>query len=182
MTRSLQWPPENTALSVSEKFSHQDGLQINFKFKSTAGRQHTFYNYIANTDWTGGTALYSNLEEAGSYWFNGIVPTGVLGNSDELRSRASDFMKFVLDHQDETGWIGPEVLDQSKPRFLWGRYPFLLGVTQFLEANNQNATGVVDSVYRFVELANQMLTNGEGKDPDGWGNARWFEFGISLQW
>ncbi|KAK7060778.1 hypothetical protein VNI00_000510 [Paramarasmius palmivorus] len=156
--------------------------QLQVQVNGLAGRQHTFYNYIAQSDWTGGTALYSNLEEAGSYWFNGIVPTSIVGNSDELRSRASYFMNYVLEHQDSTGWIGPEVFDQSKPRFLWGRYPFLLGVTQFLEANNQNTTEVIDSVYKFVELANQLLTNGEGRDPDGWGDARWFEFAISLQW
>ena len=52
---------------------------------------------------------------------NGMVPTAVLSDDPALQSRIQYFLDYVLDHQDSTGWIGPEVLDSSKPRYLWGR-------------------------------------------------------------
>ncbi|KAG6833994.1 hypothetical protein H0H93_012715, partial [Arthromyces matolae] len=71
------------------------------------------------TDWMGGTSYYSNLEEAGSYWFNAMVPNGVLANNAAINARTSQFLNYVLSHQDSTGWLGPEV-NTNKPRYLWG--------------------------------------------------------------
>jgi hypothetical protein len=86
----------------------------------------------------------------------------------------------VLDHQDETGWLGPEV-GTDKKRCLWGRYPFFLGATQMAEAYPDLTDRIVDSMYKFTKLANTMLkNNGEGVEP--WGKVRWDEYAISLQW
>jgi hypothetical protein len=103
-----------------------------------AGHEHEFYQYIAQGDWNGaGTATYSDLEEgrqlrkigfvadhatctAGSYWFNGMVPNAVLVNSTTLQNKTQQFLDYVLNNQDSTGWLGPEV-GTSKPRYLWGR-------------------------------------------------------------
>jgi hypothetical protein len=43
--------------------------QLEIQTKGLAGQQSNFYSYTANSDWTGGTEFYSDLEEAGSYWF-----------------------------------------------------------------------------------------------------------------
>ncbi|PIL24884.1 hypothetical protein GSI_12771 [Ganoderma sinense ZZ0214-1] len=146
-----------------------------------AGHEHDFYKYISDSDWTGGSSFYSNLEEAGSYWFNGMVPNAVLSGDPTLQSRVQYFLDYVLDHQDSTGWIGPEVLDSSKPRYLWGRYPFLLGAIQMVEADPTQADKIVDALHRFVTLSDSMLQkNGTGLEE--WGKARWMEFVITLQW
>jgi hypothetical protein len=51
-----------------------------------------------------------------------MVPNGVLVDSAVLKNRTQYFLDYVLDHQDASGWLGPEVFDTTKPRFLWGRY------------------------------------------------------------
>ncbi|PPQ92509.1 hypothetical protein CVT25_010342 [Psilocybe cyanescens] len=43
--------------------------QLKVQTNGLAGHEHEFYNYVAQTDWVGGNSYYSNLEEAGSYWF-----------------------------------------------------------------------------------------------------------------
>lgn len=80
-----------------------------------------------------------------------------------------------------TGWFGPEVTT-LKPRYLWGRYYFLLGAAQLAEADPTRTTKIVNAMYAFVNVAYNMLQAGEGLDDGGWGNARWHEFALSLQW
>ncbi|KAI0369101.1 hypothetical protein BV20DRAFT_1081257 [Pilatotrama ljubarskyi] len=144
-----------------------------------AGHEHDFYNYVSQTTWTGGSSTYSDLEEAGSYWFNGMVPHGVLADDANIQAQVQQFLDYVVDHQDSTGWLGPEV-NTTKPRYLWGRYPFFFGAIQMVEANPSLAGKVVPALHKFVSLANTMLHNGDGLED--WTRSRWEDFVITLQW
>ncbi|KAF8892910.1 hypothetical protein BD779DRAFT_1765810 [Infundibulicybe gibba] len=146
--------------------------QLTVQTNGLAGHLHEFYNYVSQTDWTGGNSLYSNLEEAGSYWFNAMVPNGILANNTAINAKTSAFLSYVLSHQDSTGWLGPEV-NTTKPRYLWGRYPFMFGAIQMTEANPALTT-------QFVALANTMLKAGQGVE--AWTATRWEDFVITLQW
>ncbi|KAJ3006879.1 hypothetical protein NUW54_g3766 [Trametes sanguinea] len=153
--------------------------QLVVQANGLAGHEHDFYDYVAQSDWIGGNSYYSNLEEAGSYWFNGMVPNGVLLDDPKIMSQTQQFLDYVLDHQDSTGWLGPEV-NTTKPRYLWGRYPFFFGAIQMVEANSSLADRVVPALHKFVALANTMLHNGEGLED--WTRTRWEDFVIVLQW
>ncbi|TFY77273.1 hypothetical protein EWM64_g6740 [Hericium alpestre] len=153
--------------------------QLMVQTNGLAGHEHEFYDYVAQTDWVGGDSYYSYLEEAGSYWFNGMVPNGVLVNDTTIKSQTQQFLDYVLDHQDETGWLGPEV-NTTKPRYLWGRYPFFFGAIQMVEADPSLTDRVVTAFYKFISLANTMLHNGEGLEE--WAETRWEDFVITLQW
>ncbi|KAI0358002.1 hypothetical protein OH77DRAFT_1580683 [Trametes cingulata] len=153
--------------------------QLVVQTNGLAGHEHEFYDYVSQTDWTGGNSYYSSLEEAGSYWFNGMVPNGVLLGDATIQSQVQQFLDYVLDHQDSTGWLGPEV-NTTKPRYLWGRYPFFFGAIQMVEANPSLADRVVPALHKFVSLANTMLHNGEGLED--WTRTRWEDFVMTLQW
>lgn len=154
--------------------------QLQIQINGLAGHEHEFYHWISDTDWTGGTQAYSNLEEAGSYWFNAMIPNGVLVNHTVINQKTLDFLDYVLDHQDSTGWLGPEV-GTNKPRFLWARYPFFFGAIQLTEVHPELTDRVVTAMHKFVALANKMLkNNGEGVEP--WAATRWEDFVVSLQW
>ncbi|KAF5384254.1 hypothetical protein D9615_003331 [Tricholomella constricta] len=153
--------------------------QLIVQTNGLAGHLHEFYNYVSRTDWTGGTSYYSSLEEAGSYWFNAMVPNGVLVNNSAINTKTSQFLTYVLDHQDFTGWLGPEV-GTSKPRYLWGRYPFFFGAIQMTEVNPALTDQVVTAMHKFVMLANTMLKAGQGVEP--WAATRWEDFVMALQW
>ncbi|KAF7319812.1 hypothetical protein MKEN_00763900 [Mycena kentingensis (nom. inval.)] len=154
--------------------------QLMVQTNGLAGHEHEFYAYVSKTDWTGGTSAYSSLEEAGSYWFNAMVPNGILVNNSAINAKTSAFLSYVLAHQDSTGWLGPEV-GTNKPRYLWGRYPFFFGAIQMTEFNPSLTTPVVNALYKFVTLANSMLrSNNTGVE--AWTATRWEDFVITLQW
>ncbi|KAE9385764.1 hypothetical protein BT96DRAFT_1026488, partial [Gymnopus androsaceus JB14] len=153
--------------------------QLQVQTNGVAGHMHTFYDLVAKSDWIGGDSYYSYLEEAGSYWFNAMVPNGILINDTTINEKTQEFLDYVLDNQDSTGWLGPEV-DTEKPRYLWGRYPFFFGAIQMVEYKPELTDRVVTAFHKFVKLANKMLRNGEGVDK--WAATRWEDFVIVLQW
>lgn len=155
--------------------------QLIVQTNGLAGHEHDFYALVAQSDWIGGDSDYSDLEEAGSYWFNGMVPNGVLVDDPTIKSQTQQFLDYVLDHQDETGWFGPEV-NTTKPRYLWGRYPFMFGAIQIAESDPAQVGKIVPALHKFVALANSMLKNGEGLNDGGWAKTRWEDFVITLQW
>ncbi|KAG6852524.1 hypothetical protein C0991_011252, partial [Blastosporella zonata] len=104
---------------------------------------------------------------------NAMVPNGVLVNNAAINTKTSQFLNYVLTHQDSTGWLGPEV-GTTKPRYLWGRYPFLFGAIQMTEANSALTDSVVTAMYKFVTLANTMLQTGQGVE--AWTATRWEDF------
>ncbi|KAF7289348.1 hypothetical protein MIND_01396900 [Mycena indigotica] len=155
----------------------QDQLRV--QTEGLAGHEHEFYKWVKDTDWVGGPAAYSYLEEAGSYWFNSMVPNGILANSSVINQKTLEFLEYVLDTQDETGWLGPEV-GTDKRRVLWGRYPFFFGAIQMTEVYPELTSRVVDALHRFVPLANKMLKAGVGTEE--WAQTRWEDFVVTLQW
>ncbi|KAF9055188.1 hypothetical protein BDZ89DRAFT_1152980 [Hymenopellis radicata] len=153
--------------------------QLDVQSNGMAGHLHDFYNYVKNSDWIGGSSAYSSLEEAGSYWFNGIVPHAVLTNHAELKNKTSEFLDYVLSHQESTGWLGPEA-NNNRTRYLWGRYPFFFGAIQMVEYDPSLTDRVVQAMHKFVPLANQMIRDGQGLEI--WTNTRWEDFVMTLQW
>ncbi|KAF5391810.1 hypothetical protein D9757_001851 [Collybiopsis confluens] len=123
-----------------------------------AGHLHEFYDLVSKSDWIGGDSYYSYLEEAGSYWFNAMVPNGILMNSTVINEKTQEFLEYVLDHQEYNGWLGPEMVEY-KPEL---------------------TDRLVDALHKFVKLANKMLRDGEGVDK--WAATRWEDFVIVLQW
>lgn len=109
-----------------------------------------------------------------------MVPNAVLVDNTSIMNLTNYFLNFVLDNQDTSGWLGPEVFDLSKPRYLWARYPYLFGAIQMMEYNTSLAETVIPKLYKFVDLANGMLKNGTGLEE--WTQTRWEDFVISLQW
>ncbi|KAJ6491750.1 hypothetical protein C8R47DRAFT_1214544 [Mycena vitilis] len=153
--------------------------QLMVQTNGLAGHEHEFYKWVADTDWVGGSAAYSYLEEAGSYWFNAMVPNAVLADATVIKEKTHELLDYVLDTQDASGWLGPEV-GTEKRRLLWGRYPFMIGAIQMTEAYPEVTDKVVAALHKFVPLANAMLKAGNGTDE--WAATRWEDFVYVLQW
>ncbi|KAG8747097.1 hypothetical protein FRC10_002513 [Ceratobasidium sp. 414] len=159
--------------------------QLTIQAEGLAGNLNLFYPLLAGSvtesSWTGGTRNYSNLNEAGSYWYNGIVPLAYTIDNPRLKKTVEDFLNHVLDTQWEDGWIGNETNDQWQPRFLWGRYPFFFGAIMHVEADPSFRDRFVAAFHKFVPLSNTMLRNGQGYN-DWTDGTRWQDYAMALQW
>ncbi|KAI0102154.1 duf1680 domain-containing protein [Nemania sp. FL0031] len=153
------------------------------------GNLFNFYRYVKDSQWLGGSSEYSTLHESAGYWFNGLVPLAFSLDDSRLKGQVNMFVDYILDHQQDDGWLGPETTPQT--RGLWGRCYIMLGLMQYAQANPSETDRVVDAMYRYITLAHNMLQNNftgliakpdDVFDGSGWGAARAHELHIPLQW
>ncbi|KAG5797381.1 hypothetical protein H9Q69_003556 [Fusarium xylarioides] len=165
--------------------------QLQLSADGLAGHLFEFYRYVARSTWLGGDWEYSELNEASPYWFNYIVPLAWSLDDARLKSQAKAYLDYVLDHQAEDGWLGPESTRQT--RGLWARSLLLFGLTQYAEADPSARDRIVDSMHKFLKLTHSMLrsnftgliqdkSQGDHFDPFGFGLSRTHELPISLMW
>ncbi|KAH8423913.1 uncharacterized protein LDX57_001665 [Aspergillus melleus] len=163
--------------------------QLELGANGLGGNMFEFYRFVHNSRWIGGEDEYSGLAEASPYWFNGVVPLAFGLDDDRLKDQVRYYLDYVLDHQQEDGWLGFETTPQE--RGLWGRCLLLLGLIQYAEADPTQTDRIVDAMHRYVRIAHSMLQNnftgliqhpGDTFDASGFGAGRTHELHIPLQW
>lgn len=164
--------------------------QFHLMADGLAGHQHDFYNYVAHSTWLGGDKEYSDLNEGLPYWFNGLVYLAYSIDDERLKEQVHSAAGYILDHQWDDGWIGPE---NKTARNFWARMPLFLGMTGLAEANQTWGEKIVPALWRFNGLMNTMLKDNytgywyqagdvvTGGDTD-WGRVRHQDMLITLQW
>lgn len=153
--------------------------QMKLMADGLAGHQKEFYHYVNDSSWLGGSSEYSPLNEGFPYWFNGLVPLAYGLNDARLKDQVVDALDFVLDHQQDDGWLGPEMTNST--RDLWARFPLCLGLTQVMEADASQVGRILPAMYRFVRLMHSMLLANIGF-LDYWGQVRYQDMIIALHW
>jgi hypothetical protein len=159
--------------------------QANVQANGLAGHLRDFDSYVNGSIWVeGGTIEYSQMHESAPYWFNGMVALAFQLENPRLISQVQNFMEFVLDNQDEDGWLGPP---EPEPRLLWPRYLLLLGLLQYAEADPTQTDRIVSAMQKFAVVVHDIFaTNSEGDQSLGFQYAyqyvRWEEILYSMQW
>lgn len=153
------------------------------------GHIFDFYRYVKSSTWMGGQSEYSDLHESAPYWYNGIVPLAYILDDSRLKTQANQFLHYVLSHQADDGWLGPET--RRETRGIWARCLLLQGMMNHAIADSSQTRVIVDAMLRFTELAHTMLKDnytgfipqaGDSFDPYKFGLARAHELSTSLQW
>ncbi|KAI9893079.1 MAG: hypothetical protein M1814_000626 [Vezdaea aestivalis] len=143
------------------------------------GNMAEFYVYVSNSTWVGRGYQYTPIAEGASYWFNYIVPLAYGLDDERLKGQVKWFVDYVVDHIPEDGWVGPPLPDGGHD--LWGRFPFMLGLTQLLEADPSYVSRVLPVMFRFQEIMNGMLHD-NNRGYSGWGAARGHDMMMTTQW
>lgn len=99
-------------------------------------------------------------------------------NDSRLITQVEDATKYIVAHQQDDGWLGPEA---PADRDLWARYPLFLGLIQLVEADITQANKVIPAMYTFIDLMHSMLVENTGLTQI-WGRVRFPDMLISLQW
>lgn len=117
------------------------------------------------------------------------MPLAYATDDQRLKDQVLGAADYVLSHQQEDGWLGPET---NLSRNFWARYPAFLGLAQLAEAEAETDMEgrILGSMHRFVELMHSMLSDNytgfvahEGDDFDEqWGRSRAADMIVGLQW
>lgn len=83
-----------------------------------AGHLYDFFSNVNDSPWLGGSSDYSDLIESGPYWVNGLIPLAYQLQDHRLIDQVETFMDYVIEHQEDNGWIGPSNSTLFWPRVL----------------------------------------------------------------
>jgi Beta-L-arabinofuranosidase, GH127 len=162
--------------------------QMELMAEGMPGRMHEFYRLVKDAPWMGGDREYSPLNEAYTYYWDGIVPLAYGLDDQRLKDHVLRSADWLISHQHEDGWFGPEI--DPLRRNLWGRYPLFLGFMQLAEAEPKLTDTIVSAMHRFVDLMHDMLSSGHqgyvwrpgDLFDEQWGRSRAADMIIALQW
>ena len=163
--------------------------QLELMAEGLPGRMHEFYRMVTDAPWMGGHTEYSPLNEAYTYYYDGVVPLAYLLEDERLIGHVRNSTRYIFDNQQhDDGWLGPE--DDPRRRNFWGRYPLFLGMMQLAQADKDQEKEVIQAMHSFVELMHTMLKDGYkgyvwkpgALFDQQWGRARAADMIIVLQW
>jgi hypothetical protein len=148
--------------------------QLQIQAEGLSGNLDQFWPDIKDSRWIGGDR---EGWERVPYWLDGFIPLAWLLDDEDRKNRAKKYIDFIIEHQDENGWICPcDITDRSQYD-MWALFLVLKVLVQYQEMTQDP---------RIEEVVKKALVSLD-KHIDGnllfsWAQARWFECLIPIWW
>ena len=152
--------------------------QLRIQRNGLSGNLDQFWPDIMDSGWTGGK---DEGWERMPYWLDGVVPLAWLLDDAPLKARIEKYLDYILTHQQEDGWLGPEQSSSRsgnyKPRDPWPVFVMLKVLTQYHEATGDPR--VLPAMQRFLRCLEAQLAERPLFD---WNKFRWQDLVLSIHW
>ena len=149
--------------------------QLRIQAEGLSGHLDEFWPDIAESAWTGGGG--EGWERA-PYWLDGLVPLAFLLDSEPLKRKVGYWMDYILEHQQEDGWLGP--LHDATYGYQydpWPVYVLLKALTQWYEATGD--ARVIPAMQRFLRRLQGQI---EREQLRSWAQLRGADLVLSIYW
>eukprot|EP01111_Echinosteliopsis_oligospora_P016794 TRINITY_DN7093_c0_g1_i1.p1 TRINITY_DN7093_c0_g1~~TRINITY_DN7093_c0_g1_i1.p1 ORF type:complete len:716 (-),score=194.69 TRINITY_DN7093_c0_g1_i1:14-2161(-) len=144
--------------------------QLDLQGSGLAGHLSKFWGSINQSAWIG-VANGDSFERV-PYWLNGLVPMAYMLQDEMLFNQMNFYLDYILAHQGADGWIGPTCCDP------WPRFPLLLALMQYHEANPSDDR-VIPAIWSFFfRLRDELDQN----PLSSWAQYRWQDLVIVIHW
>ena len=134
-----------------------------------------FWADISNSTFIGGKAD-GGLHERTPYWLNGLTPLSFLTGDAQLIAQRDSYLDYIVQHQDASGWIGPDDLPQDGNQY-WGRMNIILSLQQRYEGTHSPKD--IYTILRYLQEANRRLAT---VGLSGWASARGQDMIWGILW
>ena len=153
--------------------------QLRIQADGLSGHLDEIWPDIRDSQWFGGNA--EGWERA-PYWLDGFIPLAYLLQDEGMIAKVQQYLGYILDHQQEDGWLGPVDTDLHSgkrvvpPGYdLWAELLILKVLVVYHDASGDSRalTG--------LQLALRNLDRMVDTRPlFNWGQFRWFEGLIAV--
>ena len=156
--------------------------QLRLQADSLSGHLDEFWPDIQESRWFGGE---QEGWERAPYWLDGVIPLAYLLDDEVLIEKVTRHVDYILEHQEEDGWLGPRqsfIHETEQTAFdIWALFLALKMLVQVHDVTNDSRTGerIVDAVERCLRLIDRHIDRGPLFN---WGQFRWFEALIPIYW
>jgi len=146
--------------------------QLRIQADGLSGHLDEFWPDIKESGWLGGD---KEGWERMPYWLDGVIPLAWLLNDNPMKNRISRYIDYIISHQSEAGWLGPQT-DHAKTDF-WPQFLALKMLVVYHDATDDpRIPEVVERTLRGLDRHLGMNT------ATRWAQMRWFESLISIYW
>ena len=158
--------------------------QLRIQADGLAGHLDEFHPHVKDSGWFGGEGF---AWDRGPYWLDGMVQLAWLLQDDELISKAVRHVELLIETQQASGWLGPEITrfqTQTFPEIYPTANCDLLPQMLVLKilVGYSRASGdprVVDTVAKALRNLDRHVDQPTLFD---WGQFRWFDSLIAIYW
>ena len=152
--------------------------QLRIQAEGLSGHLDEVWPDVKDSRWFGGGA--EGWERA-PYWLDGFIALAFVLDDPVLKERAAKYIEYILDHQEEDGWLGPRAMVEASGRpenynyDLWGQLLALKVLAEYHEATGNKR--VLAAIERNLRCIERVI---ERKPLFNWGQFRWFEGLVAL--
>ncbi len=148
--------------------------QLEIQADGLSGNLDKIWPDIKNSAWIGGS---KEGWERVPYWLDGFIPLAYLLENSDMISRAKKYIDAIISFQKPDGWICPCKDEDRKTYDTWAILLITKTLTVYYQCSKDER--IPDVIYSVLKNYYEMLKSGEIKLFD-WGNARWFEGFIAI--
>lgn len=148
--------------------------QLEIQAEGLSGNLNKIWDDIRNSAWIGGD---KEGWERVPYWLDGFIPLAYLLKNDDMITRAKKYIDAIISYQKPDGWICPCKDEERKTYDTWAVQLITKTLTVYYQCSNDER--IPDIIYKTLKNYYELLKSGEIKLYD-WGNARWFECFIAI--
>ncbi len=148
--------------------------QLEIQAEGLSGNLDKIWPDIRNSAWIGGD------KEGGErvpYWLDGFIPLAYLLENEDMIARAKKYIDAIISFQKPDGWICPCKDEDRKSYDTWAVQLITKTLTVYYECSKDER--IPDVIFSVLKNYYQLLKSGEIRLFD-WGNARWFECFIAI--
>ncbi len=150
--------------------------QLEIQAEGLSGHLDEMWPYVSDSQWFGGER---KGWERVPYWLDGYIPLAFLTGNEELENKARGYMEAILDRQMPDGWICPCEPEERKEYDIWAH--MLIGKVLTVYCQFTDSERAKNALYRSMKCLYELLKNGDIALFQ-WGEYRWYETFISLQY
>lgn len=155
--------------------------QLNTQLNGLSGHLDEFWPDVMDSGWIGGKA---EGWERFPYWLDGVIPLAFLLDSQELIKRIEVYLNYILDHQQEDGWLGPykwgkESGFQPIPDYdPWPNMIFCKALIQYFEKSGDKR--IISALLSYYHKLDKVLD--DYPLGIGWAQMRWMDGVWGIHW
>ena len=152
--------------------------QLRIQADGLSGHLDEFWPDIKDSGWIGGK---DEGWERMPYWLDGVVPLAYLLDDPALKGKVERYLDYILTHQQEDGWLGPEQSSSRsgkyKPRDPWPLFIIFKVLSQYEEATGD--ARVIPAMQNALHCLDAQLDERPLFD---WNKMRWQDGALCIHW
>ncbi|MFX0097971.1 MAG: hypothetical protein ACFFCS_00200 [Candidatus Hodarchaeota archaeon] len=148
--------------------------QLKVQLNGLSGNLDKFWPDIMHSQWIGGK---EEGWERFPYWLDGVIPLAYLLDDSDMIARLDKYITYILDHQQENGWFGPEQYGINPKKDPWPNFVLTKALIQYFQVKKD--VRIINALLKYLEHLKGSL---DEYKLQSWAHYRWMDGAWGIHW